>query len=136
MDFERKVDFKKTCKKSYTWSLCITDPEYEGHDQEIWSFGLFVPQTDKKSYTANTYGFWAKIWKFWKPIQTHISDHHVLRIRNMGLMRRKYGVPDSFYRKLTIFGKMVAKHIWILSRKLIFLKYVKTHIRDHYVLLI
>jgi hypothetical protein len=25
--------------------LCITDPEYGGHDQEIWSFDQFLSQT-------------------------------------------------------------------------------------------
>jgi hypothetical protein len=27
-------------------SLCLIDLEYGGHDQEIQSFGLFLPQTD------------------------------------------------------------------------------------------
>jgi hypothetical protein len=26
--------------------LCITDPEYGGHDQEIQHFGQFLPQTE------------------------------------------------------------------------------------------
>jgi hypothetical protein len=25
--------------------LCITEPEYGGHDQKIWSSGQFLPQT-------------------------------------------------------------------------------------------
>jgi hypothetical protein len=25
--------------------LWITDPQYGGHDQEIWSFGQLLPQT-------------------------------------------------------------------------------------------
>jgi hypothetical protein len=25
--------------------LCITDPEYGGHDQKNWSFGQFLQQT-------------------------------------------------------------------------------------------
>jgi hypothetical protein len=31
----------KTHKKSYTESLCITDPEYVPNNQYIWSFGEF-----------------------------------------------------------------------------------------------
>jgi hypothetical protein len=46
MDFERKFEFFQTRKNSYTGSLCTSDPQYEGHDQEIRSFGLFLPQTD------------------------------------------------------------------------------------------
>jgi hypothetical protein len=37
--------FFKTHKKSYMGPLCITDPEYGGHGQEIRSFGKFMPQT-------------------------------------------------------------------------------------------
>jgi hypothetical protein len=33
------LSFFKTHKNSYTGPLCITDSEYGGHDQEIWSFG-------------------------------------------------------------------------------------------------
>jgi hypothetical protein len=35
----------KTHKNSYMGPLCITDLEYGGQDQEIWSFGQFMPQT-------------------------------------------------------------------------------------------
>jgi hypothetical protein len=45
MDFERKFDFFKTRKNSYTGPLCITNPEYGGHDHEILSFGHILPQT-------------------------------------------------------------------------------------------
>jgi hypothetical protein len=45
MDFEQKFDIFKTCKKSNTKPLCISDLEYGGHDQEIWSFRQFLPQT-------------------------------------------------------------------------------------------
>jgi hypothetical protein len=45
MDFERKFDFFKTHKNSYTGPLCITDPQYVGHDREIQSFHQFLPQT-------------------------------------------------------------------------------------------
>jgi hypothetical protein len=45
MHFERKFDFFKTHKKSYTGSLCITDLQYGGHDKEIQSFYQFLPQT-------------------------------------------------------------------------------------------
>jgi hypothetical protein len=44
MDFERKFDFFKTRKNSYTRAICITDREYVSHDQEIWSFGQFLSQ--------------------------------------------------------------------------------------------
>jgi hypothetical protein len=37
--------FLKTGKNLYTGPLCITDPKYGGHDQEIRSFGQFLPQT-------------------------------------------------------------------------------------------
>jgi hypothetical protein len=48
-------------------------------------------------------------WKFdfYKPVKTHIRDHHVLQIQNMGVTAKKYGVSVSFCRKLTIFGKIV-----------------------------
>jgi hypothetical protein len=39
-----KLDFLKTCKNSYTIPLSIIDPEYGGHNQEIWNFGQFLPQ--------------------------------------------------------------------------------------------
>jgi hypothetical protein len=51
MDFERKFEFFKTHKNSYTGQLCITDPKYEGHDQEIMSSGQFLPQTADFRYT-------------------------------------------------------------------------------------
>jgi hypothetical protein len=35
----------KTYKNSYTRPLCITNPKYGGHDQEIRSFGQFLLQT-------------------------------------------------------------------------------------------
>jgi hypothetical protein len=35
MDFEQKLKFFKTCKNSYTRTLCITVLEYESHGQEI-----------------------------------------------------------------------------------------------------
>jgi hypothetical protein len=43
MDFEKKFDFFKTRKISYMGPLGSTDPKYESHDQEIQSFGPFVP---------------------------------------------------------------------------------------------
>jgi hypothetical protein len=33
----------KTCENSNTRVLCIINPEYGGHDQEIKSFGQFLP---------------------------------------------------------------------------------------------
>jgi hypothetical protein len=30
---------------SYTRPLCVTNPEYEDHNQEIWSFSQFLLQT-------------------------------------------------------------------------------------------
>jgi hypothetical protein len=45
MDFERKFQYFKTYKNTYTELLCITDPLYGGHDQEIRCFGQFMPQT-------------------------------------------------------------------------------------------
>jgi hypothetical protein len=41
MDFERKFEF---FQKSYIGQLCITDPSYGGHDQEILCFGHFMPK--------------------------------------------------------------------------------------------
>jgi hypothetical protein len=35
----------KTHKNSYMRPLCITDSEYVGYDQEMRSFGQFLPQT-------------------------------------------------------------------------------------------
>jgi hypothetical protein len=63
-------------------------------------------------------------WKFdfYKPVKTHIRDHHVLQIQNMGVTAKKYGVSVSFCRKLTIFGKIVGLHLSILSENLNFLK--------------
>jgi hypothetical protein len=43
MDFERKFDVFKTCKNTYTEQLCITDLLYGGYDEEMWSFGRFLP---------------------------------------------------------------------------------------------
>jgi hypothetical protein len=45
MDFGQNFDFFKTCKNAYTRPLCITDPEYGIHDQEIRSFDQFLPQS-------------------------------------------------------------------------------------------
>jgi hypothetical protein len=45
-DLIEHLNFLKTHKNSNTISLCITDLEYGGHDQEIRSFGLFLPQID------------------------------------------------------------------------------------------
>jgi hypothetical protein len=42
LDFEQKF---KPHKNLYTLPLCITDPKYGGHGQEIWSLGQFSPQT-------------------------------------------------------------------------------------------
>jgi hypothetical protein len=39
-----KILIFKTCKSSYTRPLYITDPQYEGKDQEIQSFCLFLLQ--------------------------------------------------------------------------------------------
>jgi hypothetical protein len=44
MDFDRKFEFFKTHKNSYTGVLCITDPQYGHHDHKILSFGQFNPQ--------------------------------------------------------------------------------------------
>jgi hypothetical protein len=49
------VKLFKTCKNSYTRPLWITDPQYGGNDQEISSFGQFLPQTNRR--LTNTYGF-------------------------------------------------------------------------------
>jgi hypothetical protein len=43
MNFERKFEKNKTHKNSYIGPLCITDPEYVGHVQEIRGFGQFLP---------------------------------------------------------------------------------------------
>jgi hypothetical protein len=42
IDFERKFNFLKTHKNSYTGPLGTTDSEYGVHHQEIWSFGPFL----------------------------------------------------------------------------------------------
>jgi hypothetical protein len=39
------LKFFKTYKNSYAGPLCITNPEYGGHDQEIRSFGQFLLKT-------------------------------------------------------------------------------------------
>ena len=41
----RYLKFFKPGKNLYTGPLCITDPEYGYHDQEMRSFGQFLPQT-------------------------------------------------------------------------------------------
>jgi hypothetical protein len=38
------MEILKTRKNSYMRPLCITDLKYGGHDQEIRSFGEFLPQ--------------------------------------------------------------------------------------------
>jgi hypothetical protein len=45
LDFSRNLDFLKTHKNLYTKPLCITNPEYELHVQEIRIFGQILPQT-------------------------------------------------------------------------------------------
>jgi hypothetical protein len=44
---------------------------------------------------------------FLKPVKTHIRDHYVPSIQDMGFMAKKYRVSIIFYRKLVIFGKTV-----------------------------
>jgi hypothetical protein len=41
----KNLKFSKSLKNSYRRPLCIADPEYGGHDQEIRSFGQFLLQT-------------------------------------------------------------------------------------------
>jgi hypothetical protein len=36
MVLRKNLSFFKTHKNSYTGPLCITDPEYESHDHEMW----------------------------------------------------------------------------------------------------
>jgi hypothetical protein len=38
--------FFKIRKNSYTGPLCITDPQYQSHNQEIRTFGQFLHRTD------------------------------------------------------------------------------------------
>jgi hypothetical protein len=45
MDFKRKFKIFKPHKNSYMRPLCITDPEYGGHDQKIYSLGRFLQQS-------------------------------------------------------------------------------------------
>jgi hypothetical protein len=45
LDFELKIDFFKTHKNLYIWPLCIIDPIYELHSQEIRNFSHFLPRT-------------------------------------------------------------------------------------------
>jgi hypothetical protein len=46
MNFERKFEIYKIWKNKYMGPLCITALEYGCHDQEILSFGQFLPQTE------------------------------------------------------------------------------------------
>jgi hypothetical protein len=39
----KNLEILKTHKNTYVEPLCITDPEYGGHDHEIQSFGLLLP---------------------------------------------------------------------------------------------
>jgi hypothetical protein len=39
------LTFFKACKNSYVEPLCITDPQYGDHGQEIQSFGQFMART-------------------------------------------------------------------------------------------
>jgi HSP90 family molecular chaperone len=41
----KNLNFFKTYKNLYTRPMCIIDMKYEGHRQEIQSFGQFLPQT-------------------------------------------------------------------------------------------
>jgi hypothetical protein len=43
MNFEQKFEKIKIFKYSYTGPLCIVDPEYGDHVQQIWSFAHFLP---------------------------------------------------------------------------------------------
>jgi hypothetical protein len=51
----------------------------------------------------------------------------------MDVSIEKYGLSISFCPELVIFCQIVGYHLWILSKKLLFLKPVKTHIRDRYI---
>jgi hypothetical protein len=51
--------------------------------------------------------FEQKFDQFLKLVNTHIHDHYVLLIWNMGIMAKKHGVSVSFCRKLSIFGKTI-----------------------------
>jgi hypothetical protein len=42
----KNLKILKSRKNSYTEPVCITDPEYGGHDKEIQSFSQFLPQID------------------------------------------------------------------------------------------
>jgi hypothetical protein len=99
MSFERIFQFFETCKNSYKGPLCITDREYGGHSQEIWSFGQFFSKQ-------------VKIYFFFK-----IHKHSY-----MAVMAMKYRVSVSFCRQTGDFGKIVGWHLWILIKNLIFSK--------------
>jgi hypothetical protein len=45
---------------------------------------------------------------FKNPQKTHIRDHYVLLIQNMGVTIKKFVVSVSFYRKLVSYGKTKA----------------------------
>jgi hypothetical protein len=45
MYFKRKFKFFKTHKKSYKGLLCISNPQYGCHNQEIRCFSQFMLQT-------------------------------------------------------------------------------------------
>jgi hypothetical protein len=42
----QNLNLFKTHKNLYTGPLCVTDLEFELYDQEIQSFGPFLPQTN------------------------------------------------------------------------------------------
>jgi hypothetical protein len=127
------LKFFKNHKKSYTGPSCITY-----YQSEIWGslpintefLSVFAPSWwFSVKPNANTYEFWANIWFFLKPIKTHIRDHHVLPVWNMGLTAKKYGVSVRFCPKLVSTYGFWAK---VLKK----LKPVKTHIQNRYVLTI
>jgi hypothetical protein len=45
--------------------------------------------------------------KFFKPRNTHIRDHNVLPIWNMGVTEKKYVVSVNFPHKLAIFDQFL-----------------------------
>jgi hypothetical protein len=55
-------------------------------------------------------------------MKTHMRDHYILPIQNMGDTAKKYRVSVSFCRKLTIFGKTVGEDLCILSENFNFYK--------------
>jgi hypothetical protein len=72
---------------------------------------------------ANTFGFWAKIWNFLKPVKTYIWGHYLYLIPNLGCMTKKYRVWSVFATNWCFSVKPKVKPFWFWAKIWFFLNY-------------